>query len=64
MINNIVSCLSDRGALSELQLMKVTDSDVGTYECRATNDRGQDSQQAVVQINKGKKRELLVVNIA
>lgn len=44
--------------------MKVTGSDVGTYECRAVNDRGQDSQSASLQIIKGKERELLVINIA
>lgn len=44
--------------------MKVTDSDVGTYECQAVNDRGRDSQKASVRIIKGKKKELLVNNNA
>ncbi|XP_034168537.2 pro-neuregulin-1, membrane-bound isoform isoform X3 [Pangasianodon hypophthalmus] len=44
--------LKKRGALSELQLMKVTDSDVGTYTCKAVNDRGEDTQIASVQVMK------------
>ncbi|GAA6105432.1 pro-neuregulin-1, membrane-bound isoform isoform X10 [Tachysurus ichikawai] len=53
-----------KGALLELQLTKVTDSDVGTYTCTAVNERGEDSQNAIVQVIKGKKRDLLVINIA
>ncbi|KAK2823565.1 hypothetical protein Q7C36_020165 [Tachysurus vachellii] len=56
--------LKKKGALSELQLTKVTDSDVGTYTCTAVNERGEDSQNAIVQVIKGKKRDLLVINIA
>lgn len=63
-INNNVLCLFDRGTISELQLMKVTDADVGTYECKAVNDRGTDAQNASVQVIKGKERELLVINVA
>lgn len=54
----------DRGTISELQLMKVTDADVGTYECKAVNDRGTDAQNASVQVIKGKERELLVITVA
>ncbi|KAF5901928.1 pro-neuregulin-1, membrane-bound isoform isoform X10, partial [Clarias magur] len=42
--------LKKKGMLSELQLMKVTDSDVGTYTCKAVNDRGEDVQTAIVQV--------------
>ncbi|XP_060751830.1 pro-neuregulin-1, membrane-bound isoform isoform X9 [Tachysurus vachellii] len=44
--------LKKKGALSELQLTKVTDSDVGTYTCTAVNERGEDSQNAIVQVIK------------
>ncbi|XP_060764734.1 pro-neuregulin-1, membrane-bound isoform isoform X2 [Neoarius graeffei] len=44
--------LRKKGALSELQIMKVTDSDDGTYTCKAVNDRGTDTQNATVQIIK------------
>ncbi|XP_053331941.1 pro-neuregulin-1, membrane-bound isoform isoform X8 [Clarias gariepinus] len=42
--------LKKKGMLSELQLMKVTASDVGTYSCKAVNDRGEDVQAAFVQV--------------
>ncbi|MCJ8742596.1 hypothetical protein PDJAM_G00083940 [Pangasius djambal] len=47
--------LKKKGALSELQLMKVTDADVGTYTCKAVNDRGEDTQIASVQVMKDDK---------
>ncbi|XP_053500809.1 pro-neuregulin-1, membrane-bound isoform isoform X3 [Ictalurus furcatus] len=44
--------LKKKGTISELQLMKVTDADVGTYKCQAVNDRGTDAQNASVQVIK------------
>ncbi|XP_047661031.1 pro-neuregulin-1, membrane-bound isoform isoform X5 [Tachysurus fulvidraco] len=44
--------LKKKGAISELLLTKVTDSDVGTYTCTAVNERGEDSQNAIVQVIK------------
>ncbi|KAK3550340.1 hypothetical protein QTP86_025214 [Hemibagrus guttatus] len=45
--------LKKKGLLSELQLTKVTDADVGKYTCTAVNERGEDSQDAIVQIING-----------
>ncbi|XP_046717089.1 pro-neuregulin-1, membrane-bound isoform isoform X4 [Silurus meridionalis] len=44
--------LKKKGSLSELQLMKVSDSDIGTYTCKAVNSRGEDAQNASVQVIK------------
>uniref|UniRef100_A0A8B9LDV1 Pro-neuregulin-1, membrane-bound isoform n=1 Tax=Astyanax mexicanus TaxID=7994 RepID=A0A8B9LDV1_ASTMX len=41
-----------RRIMSELTLMKATESDVGTYMCKAINDQGQDSYEAKVTVLK------------
>ncbi|XP_072514249.1 pro-neuregulin-1, membrane-bound isoform isoform X5 [Salminus brasiliensis] len=41
-----------RRILSELTLMKATESDVGKYMCKAVNDQGEDSWEATVTVLK------------
>ncbi|XP_036450724.1 pro-neuregulin-1, membrane-bound isoform isoform X5 [Colossoma macropomum] len=41
-----------RRTISELTLMKATESDVGKYTCKAVNDQGEDSWDAIVTVTK------------
>ncbi|TSS11548.1 Pro-neuregulin-2, membrane-bound isoform [Bagarius yarrelli] len=49
--------LKKNRAISELLLTKVTDADVGTYTCTAVNERGEDSQNASVQVIKAHEED-------